>query len=234
MEVKILGNDVNIYCDESRYSNPGDPYLVIGAVKCLRGNKPVIVDSLNEIKREYGIGGEFGWKSASPNRGDFYKAVIDWFLDCDDLLFRCVVVNKNNLWSSDDEDGFYVAYHQLLYHWLVSGNTYHVYLDKKMNSRQRRVDTLRRKTERSMSSGCELACMEEVESQECALVQVADLLIGCMGYEWNGHTDSGKYPQASAFKNELCGYLASRLGRPSLRFSTWASERKFNVFAFGE
>ena len=54
------------------------------------------------------------------------------------------MVNKGNLWSSDDEDGFYVAYHQLLYHWLVPGNAYHVYLDKK-NSRQRCVDTLRGK-----------------------------------------------------------------------------------------
>ena len=122
----------------------------------------------------------FGWKSASPNKGGFYKAVIDWFVDCDDSLFRCVVVNKGNLWSSDDEDGFYVAYHQLLFHWLVPGNTYHVYLDKKKNSRRRRVDTLRWKTEWYMPSGCKLACMEEVESRECALVQVSDLLIGCI------------------------------------------------------
>lgn len=43
------------------------------------------VGELNEIKDHYGIGGEFGWKS-----------VIDWFADCDDLLFRCVVVNKSN------------------------------------------------------------------------------------------------------------------------------------------
>ena len=229
-----MANDANIYCDESRYSNPNDPYLVIGAVKCLRDKKYAIVGELNDIKRQHGIGGEFGWKSTSRNKGDFYKAVIDWFIGCDDLLFRCVVVNKDNLWSSDDEDGFYVAYHQLLYHWLVAGNTYHVYLDKKKNSRQRRIDTLRKKTEWSMPSGCVLACMEEVESRECALVQVADLLIGCMGYEWNSHTDNAKYPDASPFKIELCEYLAQRLGRPSLRFSTWASEPKFNVFAFGE
>ena len=52
-----MPNDVNIYCDESRYSNPDDPYLVIGAVKCLRDKKPEIVATLNEIKRQYGIGG---------------------------------------------------------------------------------------------------------------------------------------------------------------------------------
>lgn len=229
-----MSNEANIYCDESRYSNPDDPYLVIGAVKCLREKKYGIVGELNEIKRAYGIGREFEWKTASKNKADFYKAVIDWFVGNDDLLFRCVVANKDNLWSSDSEDGFYVVYHQLLYHWLVQGNVYYVYLDKKKNSKRRRLDTLRRKTELYMPAGCELACMEEVESSECVLVQVADLLIGCMGYEWNGHTDSVKHPKASPFKVELCGYLASKLGRPSLKFSTWGSEPKFNVFAFGE
>ena len=41
--------------------------------------------------------------------------------------------------------------------------------------------------------------------------------------EWNGHTDPSKYPNVSVFKNELCEHLASRLGRPTLKFSTWAS-----------
>lgn len=225
---------VNIYCDESRYSNPNDPYLVIGAVKCMRDDKRELVRQLDALKRSHGIGGEFGWKSASRNKGDFYRAAIDWFLGCDGLLFRCVVANKGNLWSHDDEDAFYVVYHQLLYHWLVPPNAYHVYLDEKRNSKQRRVDVLKRKTEAYMADGCSLECMEEVRSRECSLVQMADFLIGCMGYEWNGHTDPAKYPDGSAFKRELCDRLAEGLGRPSLRFSTWASERDFNVFLFGE
>lgn len=224
----------NIYCDESRYSNEGDSYLVIGAVKCQRDRKSGIVSTLREIKRAHRVGGEFGWKSASKNKGEFYRAVIDWFVENDDLLFRCVAANKENLWSSDNEDAFYVVYHQLLYHWLVPGNSYYVYLDRKKNARQRRVDELRHKTARDMPSRCSLACMEEVDSRECDLVQVADFLIGCMGYEWNGHLDPEKHPDASPFKKELCQRLALRLGRPSLRFSTWASEHKFNVFLFGE
>ena len=171
-----MAAEINIYCDESRYSNPDDPYLVIGAVKCLRSKKRAIVGELNAIKRQHDIGGEFGWKSVSKNKEDFYKADIDWFAGCDNLSFRCTVANKKNLWSADDEDGFYVAYHQLLYHWLTMGNTYHIYLDKKKNSAKRRVETLRRQTEQCMPDGCSLACMEEVESHECTLVQVGACL----------------------------------------------------------
>ena len=73
-----------------------------------------------------------------------------------------------------------------------------------------------------------------VSSRECALVQVADCLIGCMGYAWNGHADPEGFPEGSAFKRGLCAHLAEGLGRPSLRFSTWASEGNFNVSLLGE
>jgi hypothetical protein len=229
-----MSRDFNIYCDESRYSNDEDPFLVIGAVKCPRDRKRDLVHDLDELKWGQGVGGEFGWKTASQSRGGFYRAVIDWFLAEDDLRFRCVVANKGSLWSHDDEDGFYVVYHQLLCHWLVGDNTYHVYLDEKRNSKRWQVDVLKRKTEEYMPKTCSLACVEEVRSRECVLVQLADFLIGCMGYAWNGHADLGKYPGGSTFKRDLCAHLAKGLGRPTLRFSTWASETKFNVFRFGE
>lgn len=229
-----MPRDINIYCDESRYSNSEDPFLVIGAVKCPRDRKRELVHELDGLKREHKVGGEFGWKTVSQSRGDFYRAVIDWFLAEDDLRFRCVVANKDNLWSRDDEDGFYVVYHQLLYHWLKGDNRYYVYLDEKRNSKRWQVDVLKRRTEGYMPDTCTLACVEEVRSRECTLVQLADLLIGCMGYSWNGHTDLARYPKGSAFKRELCARLAQGLGRPTLRFSTWAREAKFNVFRFGE
>lgn len=229
-----MPRDINIYCDESRYSNPTDRFLVIGAVKCPRDRKRALVGELNDLKREYGVGGEFGWKTVSKSRGAFYEAVVDWFLKADDLRFRCVVANKDNLWSRDAEDGFYVVYHQLFNHWLVNCNSYHVYLDEKRNSKRWQVNKLKSKTEAHMPNGCKLVCVEEVRSRECALVQLADFLIGCLGYSWNGHTDPAKYPDCSKFKCELCAYLAKGLNRPTLRFSTWASETKFNVFRFGE
>lgn len=226
--------EVNVYCDESRYSNEEDPYLVIGAIKLLRENKPSIVSEINSIKARHGIKGEVGWKTVSKSKGTFYTDLVDWFLRCDDVLFRCVVANKKSLWSSNSEDAFYVVYDQLLSHWFLPNNRYHVYLDKKKNSNRQQTKLLETRTRRTMPDNASLACMEEVESHECIPIQLVDLLIGCVGYEWNGHTNRDLYPHASLFKSHLCDNLAKGLNRPSLHFSTFSSEQKFNVFWFGE
>mgnify|MGYP000860600926 CR=1 FL=1 len=229
-----MAQDINIYCDESCYSNPEDPYLVIGAVKCPRERKRGIVRELDALKRNNGIGGEFGWKSVSRNKAAFYTTLIDWFLATDDLRFRCVVANKENLWSRGAESAVYVVYHQLLCHWPVPPNTHRACLDEKKNLRQRRVDTLRTKTAGYMPGGCGPACVGDVSLWECALARVADCLIGCMGHTWDGHAGPEGFPEDNAFKRELCAHLAEGLGRPSLCFSTWASEGNFNVFLLGE
>lgn len=56
-----------------------------------------------------------------------------------------------------------MACRQLLYHWCVLGNTYRVYLGKKRNSKQKLVDTLRKKTEWHMPDGCKFVVMAEVK-----------------------------------------------------------------------
>ena len=85
-----MAQDINIYCDESRYSNPEDPYLVIGVVKCPRERKRGIARELGALKRNSGIGEEFGWKPVSRNKAAFYTALIDWFLATE----RCLMLYR--------------------------------------------------------------------------------------------------------------------------------------------
>lgn len=224
----------NIYCDESRYSNNQDSYLVIGAVKCLREDKADIVSDIERLKARHGISGEIGWKTVSKSKADFYMEIVDWFANSNRIVFRCVMANKRNLWSRDDEDAFYVVYHQLLSHWMASDNIYHIYLDRKKNSRNGRIPTLKQKVMRDVPETATIACAEEVESRECVPVQIADLLIGAVGYAQNRHADPTKFPNASPFKSELCSHIAKLLGRSRINQPTVQCERKFNVFLFGE
>lgn len=225
---------MSIYCDESRHCNKDDDYLVIGAIKCPDSMKRALVYELNQLKRNYGIGKEFGWKTVSPNKHEFYEQVVEWFFSKEMLQFRCIAANKKSLWSAKDEDGFYVAYHQLLFHWFKPDYGYKVFLDRKKNSDNRQIGHLVYKTKRDIPQDSTLFCMEEVESDECVLIQLADLLIGAVGYAMNRHDNQLEHPHASSAKQAICRLIASKVGHESLRFSTFASERKFNVFWFGE
>lgn len=66
-------------------------------------------------------------------------------------------------------------------------------------------------------------------SRDVLPLQLADLLVGAVGYHWN---DLEEKPDASPAKAELAGYIASRLGRRTLKFASARDELLFNVWKF--
>lgn len=219
----------NIYCDESRHtSDVSDRYAVIGALCCPRDKKRAIVHDIHLLKQQYSTQGEFGWSKVSPNKLDFYLALQAYFLDQPDLSFRCIVIDRTTLDhdrfnDGDKELGFYKLYYQLLVHWLEPRESYYLYLDWQQNSDRSCFANLREILKRKLSGRAHIVCLEPVDSEKQPLTQLVDLLIGAVGYQWNGR-------QTSQAKLEFCQQLANGLGKPSLRFSTPKAEPKFNIF----
>jgi len=229
-----MSETFNIYCDESRHtSDPADRYTVIGAVSCPREKKREIVHRINCLKARYQTQGEFGWKRLSPNRRDFYWALLELFRD-EPIAFRCLTVDRNMLDhktynKGDAELGFYKLYYQMLVHWLQPGCSYHVYLDWQLNKSQRRFSDLHDMLSRKLSGRAKIVCLEPVSSHSQPMVQLADLLIGAVGYYWNErHQATG----ASRVKSEFCDALAHEAGLSHLRTSTFPVKDKFSLFYF--
>ncbi|MBE0507613.1 MAG: DUF3800 domain-containing protein [Marinospirillum sp.] len=223
----------NVYCDESRHtSDPSQPYIVIGALQCPREEKRRIVGRLHGLMTKHGIKTEFGWKKASPNKAEFYLSLIQLFAEEQCLSFRCVVVDRRQLdheqWNNGDKElGFYKLYYQLLVHWLQPGDTYHIYLDWQQNAASGRFEELRQILAHKLMGRAKIACLEPVESHNQPLIQLADLLMGAVGYDWN---DMQSRSNASVFKVQYAGHLAKAVGKSGLRFTTPKTERKFNIF----
>jgi len=222
---------VNIYCDESRHtSDLSDQYMVIGGIMVPREHKREVVNRIHHLKKQYGAQGEFGWKRLSPNKSGFYWELIELFKNDEQLTFRCVVVNRNNLDhelynQGDQELGFYKIYYQLLVHWLKVGCAHYVYLGWQQNKDQHRFSDLGVILQRKLSGRAKIACLEPVTSSNQPLIELTDLFIGAVGYAWNRRN-------TSETKVKFCNDLAQAVGLKSLNVSTVKDFDKFNIFNF--
>ena len=222
---------INIYCDESRHtSNPKDAFFVIGGIACPRDYKREVVRQIHALKGKYKTQGEFGWKRLSPNRQDFYWAVLDKFVMDPHLSFRCLVANRNILDhdqynQGDEELGFYKLYYQMLVHWLKPQNSYYIYLDWQQNRIQHRFSTLRDILRKKLSGRAKIMSLEPVASKQLPLIEMTDLLIGAVGYQWNEIN-------TSAIKVRFCEKLAQSMNMKNLKASTFNIKDKFDIFYF--
>jgi len=227
----MVQRHINIYCDESRHtSNPEDAFMVIGALACGRDKSKELSRSINMLRKKHNIWREFGWKTLSPSRRDFYWELIDLFRSEDSFAFRCLVADrgkfdhdKHNL--GDSELGFYKLYYQTLVHWLKPENIYHIYLDWQLNQERGRFATLRDILKRKLTGKAKIACLEPIGSHTQNLIQLSDLITGAVGYAWNDK-------KGSSIKLQFCEDIALSAGLPRLNISTASSAEKFNVFHF--
>ncbi|WP_297900597.1 DUF3800 domain-containing protein [Metallibacterium sp.] len=221
----------NIYCDESRHtSDPTQPYMVIGALRCSRDRKHELVGRIHQLQARHNAHGELGWKRVSPNKAAFYDEIVALFADVPDLAFRCLVADRNNLDhqrfnAGDAELGFYKLYYQMLVHWLEPGHTYHIYLDWQQNRQQHRFHDLAAVLKTKLRDKATIACLEPVTSSNLPLLGLADVLIGAVGYAWNGLYSSNA-------RLHVVESLARIAELDSLARSTPRSAAKVNIFGF--
>jgi len=225
-----MNKKYNIYCDESRHTNTNDAFMVIGGVWCPRDQRQEITQKINLIRKKHNIWREFGWKTLSPNRKDFYWEILELFQSEQGLSLRALIANRNTLDhqqynSGDVELGFYKLYYQMLVHRLQKDCEYYIYLDWQQNKEQGRFTSLRDILRRKLTGKAKIVCLEPVNSKKVQLVQLADLLIGAVGYAWNERA-------GSEIKLRFSKILAEKSNLPRLNLSTAASAEKINIFHF--
>lgn len=186
----------NIYCDESSHLehdhiNP----MVIGAVVCPQARAREIADAIRALKSEHGLTApyELKWSRVSPSFVRLYEAVIELFFRDTDLRFRAVIIDKTLLRHEDferqDHDTFYYKMHYtLLDRLIVSPHQHFVYMDIKDTRSARKMETLHevlcnRKYDFSRQV---TRCVQAVRSEQVEQLQLADVLIGAVGYANRG------------------------------------------------
>lgn len=221
----------NVYCDESCHlENDHQPVMVLGGVWCLQDKAREIAVRVREIKLQYGLPASFEikWGKVSPAKAEFYRAILDYFFDDDDLHFRAWVANKTNLRHADfgqsHDDWYYKMMFGLLEPILSPNARYRIYLDKKDTRSARKVAKLHDVLCNSLYD-FDRAIVERVqviESHAVEQLQLSDLLLGAIAYANRGLN-------GNAGKNALIARIRER-SHYSLTRPTLLREQKLNLF----
>lgn len=236
-------NIINIYCDESCHlQNDKQKVMVLGAVSCPAEKKEEIFKRLLSFKKKYKLIPqnkknekenrayyELKWNKVSRSKLDYYKDVINYFFDDDDLSFRALVVpNKNELdyqkYNHTHDTFYYKMYFRMLKAILSPENSHCIYIDIKDTRSKEKVHKLEQvlRNDRYDYQKKIIKRVQQVRSHEVEILQLSDLLIGAMSYINRGLNTS----QA---KNELIDLIKER-SKYSLLKSTLLQEKKFNIF----
>jgi hypothetical protein len=222
----------HIYCDESGHlEHDQQRHMVLGAVWCEADKVREVAERLREIKTAHGLWHRFEikWTKVSNGQLAFYRDVLDYFFDDDDLHFRAVIADKSQLRHRDfkqsHDDWYYKMYFELLKMLLAPENRYRVFLDVKDTRGGAKVRKLHDVLANSMYDFDRsiIQDLQLVRSHEVELLQLADLLIGTVAY--------ANRPEAgtNAAKQTLVERMRKR-SRYELTRSTLLKEWKVNLF----
>lgn len=222
---------INVYCDESCHlENDHIPVMVLGAVWCPADKTLGISDSLRSIKIRHGLKPEFEtkWTKVSPSKIDFYLEIVNFFFDNVDLHFRALIVpDKSKLvheaFQQTHDVWYYKMYFDMLKVILEPEVCYRIYLDIKDTQGGAKVAKLREVLCNNIYDFSReiIERIQLVQSREVEILQLADLLIGAVGYVNRGL-------EGSPAKIELIELMKHRSGY-CLNRTTLLRENKLNL-----
>lgn len=233
----MMNELINIYCDESCHLESSaitvnNRYMVLGAIACPIKDKDAIFQEIKEIKRQNKLKefSEIKWTKVTRNKLAAYEALTNYFFSCEQLSFRAIIIDKNQLqhdkFNHTHDQFYYKMYWQMLEWFIDPKNSYHIYLDIKDTQGYLKIEKLHEVLCNSHHDFNKqvVARIQEVRSHENVLIQLADLLIGSISY-------ANRYPQGgqSDAKQRIVDLIKTRTGLSLVR-STSLGARKFNLF----
>jgi len=237
------GDLFHVYCDESRQTK--HRYMMFGGIIVLRTNLLRVQTALQNWRDENKIHAELKWTKVSKGKLEEYKRLVDVFFSVADekiIAFKSVVFDTSQIdykkhFGGDKELGFYTFMYEFLQQkfgkYAVSDeHKLLVFLDERSSSYSlselkstlnegirkhygRKVDVVRN--------------IEPISSHKSDILQLADVLMGAVGYHYN---DCHQQSNASAAKKELADYIAGKLSLGELAQETLQGKEDFEIWQY--
>jgi Protein of unknown function (DUF3800) len=227
-----MSETFNMYCDENCYlENDHLGVMVLGAVWCPQEKVHEINLRLREIKLQSGLAGDFEikWTKVSPAGAQLYQRALDYFFDDDDLHFRALIVPdksklRHNEFGQSHDEWYYKMYFDMLKVLLSPTARYCIYVDIKDTRGGAKVARLRDVLSNNMYDFSRqiIGRIQIVRSDEVAIMQLTDLLVGTVSY-------ANRELHTSVAKQALVERMRQRSGYTLMK-TTLYREDKVNLF----
>jgi hypothetical protein len=237
----MTGRFLHIYCDESRQT--ADRYMVIGGLITMRENEEAFMQAMSLYRQSNNMNSELKWTKVSDQKLKEYLALIDLFFSVNRAFhFKAIVVDTQEMDNrhynkGDAELGFYKMMYQFLLHsfgeYLQPEDRCIIFLDQRTTSKYK-LSTLCAILNNGLKKKYNLATppvknIQALDSKSSDFIQVADVIMGAIGYEMNGvHTRT----DAKHSKVLLAEYIAKKAGLVNLQQPTPRSQRHFSIWHF--
>lgn len=222
---------INIYCDESCYlENDSQKAMVLGALWCQKVKAKEFNQAIANLKTKHNLSPFFEakWTKVSPGKSDFYKELVSYFFNSENMGFRAWVIPDksklfHNRYNQSHDDWYYKMYFYLLRNLISSTHKYHIYLDIKDTRSRAKLQKLKevlRNANYDFSREI-IERTQHVHSHDIGLMQLADILIGAVSYHARGMS-------SSTAKNDIVQLIKNKTGL-SLNHNSLPVEKKFNL-----
>lgn len=230
----LLEVDYNVYCDESCHlKDDKSNVMVLGSMWCNRQLKSQIFNDIRQIKIKHGLSSwfEIKWTKVSDARIDFYLELINYFITNENIHFRGLIANKESLdhdrYNNGDYDlWYYKMYFLLLDQIITPSNEYYIFIDMKDTNGGHKIKKLHEVLCNNIYDFTSdvVRLVKQVNSKESELLQLADLVIGALGYLHRGLSTTS---DSSNAKRQIIEALQQSY---NLENNSPCREQKFNIF----
>lgn len=221
--------DFNVYCDESAVSN--QRYLVIGGIWLPRHLDQRVRASLASVRIAHKLQNEMKWTRVSKAFLKQYEDFVSVFFTYPELQFNCIVidmllVDHRKFNQNDKELGFYKFYYRMLNQNIEGYNQYWIYTDRKYNRDRFRLSDLFRilnNRKDALPGRPPVRHLQPLDSKVDDLLQLADLLLGCVQCHYNGDT-------IAEAKLAFAKFVATSFGFTTLKTQTSRRHRPICIW----
>ena len=218
--------------------------MVFGGIIIQAENMPAMADTMQRWRSETRLLGELKWTKVSRHYLEEYKSLVTLAMKLareGRLHFKAVVFDTTQIDYShhrnDKELGFYKFWYQFILHkfgpYAASDeDRLLVFLDQRQTSY--RLATLRD----ALNVGIRrrfgrrpnvVRTVQAVDSAKHDLIQIADVMMGAIGYHCN---DCHLRPCASPAKQSMAEHIATIAGLENLSQATRFSRKDFEIWRF--